>query len=79
MALNLTILTPLSFFLPPPYLSSVIPVLSLYLVYIILLCNHHFCEASVSFKISRFFSSCPVLKKDNVIKHLYIVLSCLIK
>ena len=66
------------------YLSFVF----IYTVYVILL-HHvilHFCQAAVSIKISKllicfcsFDLSCPILEKNNFIKNVYIVLSCLIK
>ena len=44
---------------------------------------HHFSQVAISIKISNliisFFGfdlSCPILKKDNFIENLYIVLSC---
>ena len=46
---------------------------------------NHFSQAAVSIKIRKlhicfcsFHLSCPILEKDNFIKYLYIVLSCLI-
>ena len=70
------------FFFSFTSLSSMIPVLFLYLyiIYYIILFLCDFCQAAVSVKISNFFVcfcsfdlSCPILEKDNFIKFFYCI------